>query len=166
MKSVLKKCVAGLLVTGLMAAGTVSSGHRVSAETVYTYKDELSSFTVEGSNVRISGTHVVWRSNAANYAGQIYYGNTDTGQKLEVTSHGKPTDTPVVGVGGKGEPIVVWADKRDQNGGAGNLNWDIYSYNVKTRTESKLNTDVGQHRIPSIDGNYVVWQTNPQQNYW
>ncbi|WP_169744936.1 S-layer homology domain-containing protein [Paenibacillus durus] len=158
----MKKWVAGLLVMGLMAAGTVSSGQQVSAETVYTYKDELTSFTVEGSNVRISGTHVVWRSNAANYAGQIYYGNRGTGQQLQITSHGKPTDTPVVGVNGKGEPIVVWADKRDQNDGAGNLNWDIYSYNVSTKTESKLNTDAGQHRIPSIDGNYVVWQTNPQ----
>ncbi|QWU15563.1 S-layer homology domain-containing protein [Paenibacillus sophorae] len=162
MKSILKKWIAGSLVAGLMATGIVSSGQPVSAETVYTYKDELSSFTIEGSGIRISGTHVVWRSRAAKYAGQIYYGNTDTGQKLEITNHGKPTDTPVVGVNGKGEPIVVWADKRDQNEGVGNLNWDIYSYNVKTKTESKLNTDVGQNRIPSIDGDYIVWQTNPQ----
>ncbi|WP_410514430.1 S-layer homology domain-containing protein [Paenibacillus sp. BR2-3] len=159
--SVSRKWMVGLLVAGLMV-GVIPVVQKVSAETVYTYKDELSTFTVEGSNVQMFGPHVVWRSKAANYAGQIYYGNKDTNTTVAITKHGKLTDTPAVGVNGNGDPIVVWADKRDLSGGASNFNWDIYSYNVKTRTEKKLNVDVGEHVTPSIEGDYVVWQTNPK----
>ncbi|WP_410512412.1 S-layer homology domain-containing protein [Paenibacillus sp. BR2-3] len=161
MKSVFWKRAALLLMAGVIATGGMPV-NRTFAETVYTYKDEASSLTVDGINVRESGTHVVWRSRAANYAGQIYYGNTATGKTLAVTNHGKMTDTPVVGVNGKGEPVVVWADKRNQIAGTVNFNWDIYSYNVQTKVETKLNVNEGQNRIPSIDGDYIVWQTNPQ----
>lgn len=160
MKNVSKKMIVGLLVAGL-TVGIIPIGQKVSAETVYTYKDELSSFTVEGSNVQMYGPHVVWRSRAANYAGQVYYGNKNSGTTVAVTKHGKLTDTPAVGINGNGDPVVVWADKRDLSSGASNFNWDIYSYNVKTKVETKLNKDVGEHITPSIEGNYIVWQTNP-----
>ncbi|MNO26911.1 Endo-1,4-beta-xylanase A precursor [compost metagenome] len=160
MKSVSKKWLAGLLAAGLMTAG-IPTGQKVSAETVYTYKDEVSSLTVEGSNVQMYGSHVVWRSQVANYAGQIYYGNTDTGKTIAVTKHGKLTDSPAVGINGSSDPVVVWADKRDQSAGSSNFNWDIYSYNVKTQIETKLNAGVAEHVTPSIEGDYIVWQTNP-----
>jgi hypothetical protein len=141
---------------GLLGGLLLPAGHEASAETAYTYKDETSSFAINGSSVRMTGEHVVWRER-----GQVHYGNTATGQKKAVTNYGEPTDTPAIGVNGSGEAVVVWADKRDQSEGTGNLNWDIYSYNLGTNTEMKLNNAVGQHRIPSIDGNYIVWQTNP-----
>lgn len=146
----------GFIILGLLGGLLLPAGQKASAETVHTYKDETSSFAINGSSVRMTGEHVVWREN-----GQIRYGNTSTGQKTIVTNHEKLTDSPAIGINGRGEAVVVWADKRDQSEGTGNLNWDIYSYNLSTNTEKKLNDTVGQHRIPSIDGNYIVWQTNP-----
>ncbi|RCW47913.1 S-layer family protein [Paenibacillus prosopidis] len=146
----------GFIILGLLGGLLLPAGQKASAETVHTYKDETSSFAINGSSVRMTGEHVVWREN-----GQIRYGNTSTGQKTVITNHGKSTDSPAIGINGSGEAVVVWADKRNQSEGTGNLNWDIYSYNLSTNTEKKLNDTVGQHRIPSIDGNYIVWQTNP-----
>ncbi|CAM4211275.1 S-layer-like y domain-containing protein [Paenibacillus alkaliterrae] len=152
----MRNALKGFIILGLLGGLLLPAGQKASAETVYTYKDETSSFAINGSSVRMTGEHVVWRER-----GQIHYGNTGTGQKTVVTNHGKSTDSPAIGINGRGEAVVVWADKRDQSEGTGNLNWDIYSYNLSTNTEKKLNDTIGQHRIPSIDGNYIVWQTNP-----
>lgn len=146
-----------LIMLGLLGGLLLPSGQEAYAETVYTYKDETSSFDITGGSVRLKGEHVVWRDR-----NRVYYGNTKTGQTTAITNHGKPTDSPAIGINRQGEVVLVWADKRDQNEGVGNLNWDIYSYNLSTKTETKLNNTIGQHRIPSIDGNNIVWQTNPK----
>lgn len=150
----MKKALKGFLILGLLGGVLLPAGQEASAETAY--KDETSSFAIKGSSIQMTGEHVVWLE-----LGQIHYGHTGTGQKMAITNHGKPTDSPAVGINDKGEAVVVWADKRDQSTGTGNLNWDIYSYNLSTSTEMKLSDSIGQHRIPSIDGNYIVWQTNP-----
>ncbi|MCL6604469.1 MAG: hypothetical protein K6T94_16525 [Paenibacillus sp.] len=161
MKRVALKWMVGIWVVGLLTVGITLPGEWASAATTYTYKDEVTKFTFKGGLVNISGSHVVWRSYGTNGAGQIYYGNTSTGKTFAVTKHGKFTDSPAVGINGSGEPIVVWADKRDYSTGETNFNWDIYTYNVKKQTETKLNVTVGQHITPLIEGNYVVWHTNP-----
>ncbi|QYR21518.1 S-layer homology domain-containing protein [Paenibacillus sp. sptzw28] len=161
MKNVSNKMVKGLLILGLVGGFVLPAGERVSAETAYTYQDASTSFAIAGSSINLSGEHAVWRGNDKKLIGQVYYGNTRTGLKMAVTTHGKPTDSPAVGVNAAGEAVVVWADKRNYSDGPSNFNWDIYSYNISTKTEKKLNDNVGQNRIPSIDGNYIVWQTNP-----
>ncbi|KGE21035.1 hypothetical protein [Paenibacillus wynnii] len=138
MKRVSRKWMVGILVVGLLTVGIALPGQQVSAATTYTFKDEVTKFTFKGGLVNISGSHLVWRSRGTTGAGQIYYGNTSTGKTLAVTKHGKITDTPVVGINGRGEPIVVWADKRDQSVGVENINWDIYSYNVRTQIETNI----------------------------
>ncbi len=131
------------------------------ADAVYTYQDNPSAVTINGSSIHRHAVHAVWKSRDKNMAGQIVYGNLETGKTVQVTDHGKSTDTPKVGVNGSGQPVIVWADKRDHSTGTGNFNWDIYIYNVATGVEKKLNGEVGQHRIPTIDRDIVVWQTNP-----
>ncbi|XEC95210.1 S-layer homology domain-containing protein [Paenibacillus tarimensis] len=158
------KALKGLIIVGMLGGLLLSNGQGALAETVYTYRDAASSFTVNGGLVRMKGEHVVWRgkgTDGSGPAGQIHYGNLSSGRTVAVTNHGKSTDSPAIGVNANGEAVVVWADKRDHNDGTGNLNWDIYSYNVATETETKLNAAAGQNRTPSIDGNYIVWQTNP-----
>jgi|GEM_PF-6648541 len=158
-----KQWIAGIMIAAVTAgAGAFpGQGERVSAETVYTYRDAASPLAIDGTGIKVSGPHVVWRTGSGNYTGQIRYGNRDTGQTINITNHGKPTDSPAIGVDGSGSPVVVWTDKRSHNAGNGNLNWDIYAYDVKTGKEVKLNAQDGQHRTPFTDGRYVVWQTNP-----
>lgn len=151
----------GSSACGRTAGGVIPEVQRVSAETVFTYQDETSPLSISGANIRISGEHAVWRGNSAKLKGQIFYGNTKTGQSQAVTTHGKLTDSPSVGINGKGEAVVVWIDKRNDSGTDDNLNWDVYSYNVSTKTETKLNKNTGQNSAPLADGDFVVWQTFP-----
>lgn len=158
------KVLKGIIIASMLGGLIFSNGQGAYAENAFTYKDEASSFTINGGLVRMSGEHVVWRgkgTDGSGPAGQIHYGNLSSGLAIAVTDHGKATDSPAVGVNAHGEAIVVWADRRDYTNGTGDLNWDIYSYNATTNTETKLNTAAGQHRTPSIDGSYIVWQTNP-----
>ncbi|MCJ8014566.1 S-layer homology domain-containing protein [Paenibacillus sp. KQZ6P-2] len=160
MNKATKKWIIVLLTAGLLG-GVIPEGQLASAETVYTYKDETSSLSIVGSNIKIDGEHVVWRGNSGKLRGQIFYGNTRTGQTQAITTHGKMTDSPNVGINGKGEATVVWIDKRNDSDDAVNLNWDVYSYNVSTKKETKLNQNTGQNSTPSMDVNDVVWQTFP-----
>ncbi|MDR9852287.1 S-layer homology domain-containing protein [Paenibacillus sp. VCA1] len=160
MRGSTKKWMAALLAAGLLG-GVIPEVQRVSAETVFTYQDETSPLSISGANIRISGEHAVWRGNSAKLKGQIFYGNTKTGQSQAITTHGKLTDSPSVGINGKGEAVVVWIDKRNDGGTDDNLNWDVYSYNVSTKTETKLNKNTGQNSTPLADGDFVVWQTFP-----
>ncbi|MFD0959150.1 S-layer homology domain-containing protein [Paenibacillus chungangensis] len=158
------KALKGIVITSMLGGLMFSNGQGASAENAYTYKDEVSSFSINGSPVRMSGEHVVWRGKGADGSGpggQIHYGNVKSGLMVAVTDHGRPADTPAIGMNAQGEAIVVWVDRRNYQEGATDMNWDIYSYNVTTNTESKINDTVGQHKAPSIDGNYIVWQTNP-----
>jgi hypothetical protein len=155
------------MIIAAMAATLVSPAfpaweHRAAAaDAVYTYQDKSSALVINGTSIHKYGVHAVWKSRDKNMAGQIIYGNLETGKTVQITDHGKSTDTPKVGVNGSGQPVIVWADKRDHSTGTGNFNWDIYTYNVATGVEKKLNDEVGQHRIPTVDGDTVVWQTNP-----
>jgi beta propeller repeat protein len=47
--------------------------------------------------------------------------------------------------------LVVWQDNRDGN-------WDIYGYNLITRTEFPITTDPADQINPAISGALVVWQ--------
>ena len=46
--------------------------------------------------------------------------------------------------------IVVWTDYR-------NNNWDIYSYNLKTKQDFQITTDTSSQEYPAIYGDIVVW---------
>lgn len=160
MRKNVKKSIVFLLLAGMLGAVTPSA-KPVFAETAYTYEDTLSGLSIAGTSIDVQGEHAVWVGSEGKLKSQIYYGNARTGQSRAITTHGKLTDSPSVGVNGNGEVIVVWMDKRNITGNT-SIDWDIYMYNMSTKTEKKLNQDLGEQSDPYIDGNYVVWQTNPQ----
>ena len=163
-KGMQSKALKGIVIASMLGGLIFSSGQGAYAENGYTYKDDGASFTINGGKVRMSGEHVVWRGRGTDGSGpatQIHYGNLSSGLTIAVTDHGHATDSPAIGLNAHGEAIVVWADRRDYESGSGDMNWDIYSYNVTTNTETKLNTKAGQNRTPLIDGSYIVWQMNP-----
>jgi len=47
--------------------------------------------------------------------------------------------------------IVVWAD--DRNG-----NWDIYGYDISTKTEFQITDNTADQENPDISGHTVVWE--------
>ncbi len=53
---------------------------------------------------------------------------------------------------------IVWQDRRDSD-------WDIYLYDLATRTETRMTTNPSDQRNPAIDGNRIVWQDNRHGNW-
>lgn len=156
-----RRAAVWLCALALAVGAVLSGGQPVRAAVVYTYNDESSSLEIDGTQVQAFGEHVVWKGSAGTGEGEIYYGNTRTNKTIKITNHGKGTDSPAVGVNGKGEVVVVWADYRNIKKTDNVLCWDIYSYNLSTKVETKLNSTTEEHRNPSISGDYIVWQTNP-----
>jgi beta propeller repeat protein len=93
---------------------------------------------------RISGTTVVWQSQAGN--SDIYGCDLTTNTIFPICVRAGEQQHPAID-----GSIVVWVD--DRNG-----NWDIYGYDLLTRTEFPICTDPGWQTGPDVDGSTVVWE--------
>lgn len=116
----------------------------------------LASAPMSQSDSGVSDGIIVWLNTAADGEQQIYVRYESTGETKALTSRKTMKDVPYI----KGSK-VVWADKGEQP--ASSNNWDIYSYDLSTGTEHKLNGKAGQYANPSVDESGVVWAD--QQKY-
>ena len=94
----------------------------------------------------IWGDWVVWHDNREGDGYNIYAKNLSSGEEIQI-SDSNTAFCPSIH-----SELVVWQDKR--NGG-----FDIYRYNLVTRTESPLYIADGNQVNPSIYGDTVVWRT-------
>jgi hypothetical protein len=72
------------------------------------------------------------------------------GTSKVLTSSSSTKDAPYVN-----GTVAVWADKGSEP--EASLNWDIYSANLETGQQTKLNQQTGEYGNPSTDGAGVVW---------
>ncbi len=129
------------------------SGIQVAASTNYTFSDSNSSIDFMGGGTYIFENHMVW-SGTKNGGKHIFYKNLTTSETKQITNIDSPKESAKVGVTKQGDIVVIWTDKRSH--GDKPL-WDIYSYNLTTEKETKLNSTDGQYVVPTIDGDHVVW---------
>ncbi|RCX18228.1 S-layer family protein [Fontibacillus phaseoli] len=108
---------------------------------------------VSKSDSSVSGGTVVWLNRAVDGETQIYTRDEVTGSVKAITTRNTAKDVPYI----QGT-TVVWADKGDQD--PASANWDIYSYDLSTGVEQKLNRRAGEYANPSVDGSGVVWSDN------
>ncbi|HST03809.1 MAG TPA: hypothetical protein VLQ48_03650, partial [Chloroflexia bacterium] len=124
----------------------------------------------------IYGDNVVWQDyrNATggdDYNADIYGYNLSTKQEFAVTtSAGLQARPSIAG------SLIAWEDYRndtaqpDANGNINFTNSDIYGYDLATRREFAVNLGPGIQGAPSVGGNIVVFENNPdptnQSNYW
>lgn len=126
---------------------------QASAETTYRFSDTQTSSSYQGGELDISGNHIVW-SGIKGGSKQIFYQNLVTGETKQITNVASPKESPAVSETEDGEVTIVWTDKRNHENG---FLWDVYSYNLNTGKEKKLNSADGQYVVPRIAGYHVVW---------
>lgn len=126
------------------------------AETSYRVSDQQTATSLKGTGIRVEGDDMIWLDTMPDGSKQIFHKNISTGAEKQITEALSHKDYAEVS-----GTHIVWADKRNHD--ALGLKWDIYSYDLQSGKETKLNTSAGQHVSPSIDGNDVVWY-NPD-NY-
>ena len=56
---------------------------------------------------------------------------------------------------------VVWHERRENDG-----NWDVYLYDMETRTVKRLTTDPAEQADPSIEGDLVAWADRRHGGIW
>jgi len=94
----------------------------------------------------IWGDWVVWHDNREGDGYNIYGKNLSSGEEIQIS------DSNIAFCPSIHSELVVWQDKR-------NGDFDIYRYNLVTRTESPLYIADGNQVNPSIHGDTVVWRT-------
>jgi len=130
----------------------------------YVYSDQVTELkldvgSMDYSHVQISGNHMVWSKLVSNYE-QIYYGNLKTGKAIQITDDKSRKSVPAVTETGKGT-FIVWADNLNYTSGPSGR--DIFSYQVETKTRTKLNqTDGHYYEAPAADQNHVVWSSKDE----
>lgn len=128
-----------MCISSVLFSGALSSKAQAESSTA-SYRTDFS----------VSGDQIIWMEQDANGNKQIYYRNETTKQQKVLTSSRTAKDAPYI----KGNR-VVWADKGTQD--PASMNWDIYSYDLQSGIQQKLNTRSGEYGNPYVDGNGVVW---------
>ncbi|WP_438349570.1 S-layer homology domain-containing protein [Paenibacillus sp. FA6] len=98
----------------------------------------------------VSGDRIIWMEQDGDGNKQIYYRNEATKQQKVLTTSKTAKDAPYI----KGDR-VIWADKGTQD--PSTLNWDIYSYDLQSGIQQKLNARTAEYGNPSVDSNGAVW---------
>lgn len=136
------------LLVVVLALGTGIGAPLASVQAAST-TNTVSTTAVNKTDYSVSGEHVIWMQSDG-HVKQIHYRNEATKQERILTTSPTAKDAPYI----KGS-IVVWADKGSQD--PSSLNWDIYSYNLDTQVQTKLNKQSGEYSNPTVDGGGVVW---------
>ncbi|MFC6332759.1 S-layer homology domain-containing protein [Paenibacillus septentrionalis] len=105
---------------------------------------------ISQSDYSVSNDYVVWLSKDENGYEQIYAQHLVSGDIQAITNRASGKDVPAI-YGTK----VVWADKGVHD--SSSAYWDIYSYDLATRQEVKLNKQSGVYANPSIHEQGAVW---------
>jgi beta propeller repeat protein len=124
----------------------------------------------------IYGDTVVWQdyrnaTSGDDYNADIYGYNLATKEEFAVTTSAGLQARP--SVAGK---LIAWEDYRndpaqpDANGSINFTNGDIYGYDLATRREFPVYLGAGMQGAPSVGGNTVAFESNPdptdQAQYW
>lgn len=105
---------------------------------------------ISQSDYSVSEEYVVWLGQDDEGNDQIYARHLASGETRLITNRSSAKDVPSI-YGTK----IVWADKGEHD--ASDAYWDIYSYDLATQKETKLNKQSGQYAYPSIHAQGVVW---------
>jgi|GEM_PF-3084085 len=152
-----------LQLAALCCALTVASWSVLAAPSAHAAvqiqtEDEVTKVDMQGGDIQISGSNMVWFVTGADTTRQVMYRDLKTNQskmltpvksyKRELSIHGD---------------LIFWADKR--NTAPGEEDWDIYMFDLKTGKESKISKTVGHLGSPQSDGRYVVWGESGHKVY-
>ena len=149
-KKQLWKAGAQLLVASIIGLSLPVQGAYAGAGVSYTSSDSSPAAQISGTSTYLSDSGMIWIGDDAEGSSQIYYKDLSAGEQKQVSTVGSPKDSAMIG-----GDIIVWEDKRDVPNDL--YNRDIFSYNLLTGEEKKLNTKPGQHVQPVTDGAYVIW---------
>lgn len=136
--------IARLLLAAVCTLGSVSAGGMATGTAVAAGADP------GRTDYSVSGERVIWLEPDSAGVKQVHALDRSSGASLALTSNSSAKDAPAVG-----GPVVVWADKGNEQDSS--LNWDIYSFNLEKGTRTKLNKQPGQYGNPTTDGVGVVW---------
>lgn len=112
----------------------------------------------------IDGDIVVWQDyrnalNSSDYNADLYGYNLSTGQEFVVTtSAGRQAHPSIAG------NLVAWEDYRDDptpEETDNPTNSDIYGYDLAAQREFPVVVAPGSQKAPSVGGNVLVYQANP-----
>ncbi|MFD0620894.1 S-layer homology domain-containing protein [Paenibacillus sp. GCM10027629] len=152
-----------LRMAALCCALTVASWSVLAAPSAHAAvqiqtEDEVTKVDMQGGDIQISGSNMVWFVTGADTTRQVMYRDLKTNQsklltpvksyKRELSIHGD---------------LIFWADKR--NTAPGEEDWDIYMFDLKTGKETKISKTVGHLGSPQSDGRYVVWGESGHKVY-
>lgn len=120
---------------------------------VYNLNDRTKTFiptSKSPASYCINGNRVVWANSEwdtlnGRYISNIYYYDITTAKETQITTSFTASNPSISG------DSIVYQDNR-------NGNFDIFLYNVKTKTESLICSESHDQTNPDIDGNNVVWQ--------
>lgn len=140
------------LVLALCAAVIASLCMSLVASAAVTYKaqDRKTTFQAKGFETNIEGEQMVYVEKDKAGHSQIQYLHLKTGVRKTLTATDSFKKTPKVS-----KDTVVWFDK-GANGSA-SLEWDVFSYNLKTSETKQISIFSGAYNSLSISGNDVAW---------
>lgn len=111
--------------------------------------------------VRIDENNAVWQ---AYYEGSwdVFHIDISTGTENRITVNPNTQGNPAIW--GK---YIVWQDDRE-HAGALVSTFDIYLYDMDSKTETKISNTVGNHQEPVISDNQAVWinQVDGKRQVW
>jgi beta propeller repeat protein len=109
----------------------------------------ISASSLQQENPAIGGDWVVWQEDFGDGDFDIY--------AADISDPASPVESALVeNASSQINPdisghLVVWQDNR-------NGNWDIYGYNLITREEFQITTDLADQTNPAISGSLVAWE--------
>ena len=104
------------------------------------------SITPRPEAIRSDGESLVWMSYVSSNW-DVYHMNVINGNITRITN-----DTNTQGYPDVWKNYIVWQGNKEREGG-----FDIYLYDIGTKTEKKISNVVGNHQDPRISKNKVVW---------
>lgn len=104
------------------------------------------SITPQHEAIRGDGDSLVWMSYTSS-DWDIYHMNVTNGNITRITNDNNTQGYPDVW-----KNYIVWQDSREREGG-----FDIYLYDMTSKTEKKISNSLGNNENPRIAENKVVW---------